>query len=68
MKRRGFIGLLIGFFLLALKGLAAAICNPYLARLFERGRSRVQIRGGSRDPANRYFVQWLGASVVPVSE
>jgi len=62
MKRRGFIGLLIGFFLLALKGLAAAICNPYLARLFERGRSRVQIRGGSRDPANRYFVQWFGHS------
>lgn len=62
MKRRGFIGLLVGFILLSLRGLAAAICNPYLARLLERGRSRVQIRGGSRDLSNRYFLQWFGHS------
>ena len=62
MKRRGFLGLLVGLLLLTVRGVAAAICNPYLTRLFERGRSRVQIRGGSRGSSARYFIEWFGHS------
>ncbi len=62
MKRRGFIGLLLGFFLLSLRGLAEAICNPYLARLLGRGRNLAQVRGGRGAPLGRYFVQWFGHS------
>jgi len=62
MKRRGFIGLLLGLFWLGLRGMAAAICNPYLTRLLEGGTSRVQVRGGPRDPSHPYFIQWFGHS------
>ena len=62
MKRRGFIGLLLGIFLLPLRGLAEAICNPHLARLLGRHRKLVQIRGDGKAAARRYFVQWFGHS------
>ncbi len=62
MKRRGFIGLLLGIFLLPLRGLAEAICNPHLARLLGRHRKLAQVRGGGRVTSRRYFVQWFGHS------
>ena len=35
MKRRGFIGLLVGFLLLPLRRMVHAICNPSLVRLLD---------------------------------
>jgi hypothetical protein len=61
MKRRGFIGLLAGAFLLLLRRTVHAICNPALVRLLDQGRDLVQIRGdGPR--LGQYFVQWFGHS------
>ncbi|MFQ5850224.1 MAG: MBL fold metallo-hydrolase [Candidatus Binatia bacterium] len=62
MKRRGFIGLLVGFFLLLFRRVAEAICNPYLVRLLNHGRDLVQIRGGGRPSIGQYFVKWFGHS------
>ena len=62
MKRRSFIGLLAGFLWLCLRGVADAICNPYLTRLLEGGKSRVQARPGARDASHPYFIQWFGHS------
>lgn len=62
MRRRGFIGLLVGFFLLLFKRLVHAICNPSLVHLLDQGRNFVQIRS-ARDPRlGHYSVQWFGHS------
>lgn len=64
MKRRGFLGLLGAAFLLPLRGIAEAICNPSLVRLFRGGTNLVQTRGGAvKSPAlGSYFLQWYGHS------
>lgn len=62
MKRRGFIGLLTGFFLLSLRPLLYAICNPSLVHLFERRRHLVQTRSGRGPRLGHYFLQWYGHS------
>ena len=63
MKRRGFIVMLAGGFLLLLREIAQAVCNPSLVRLFERGRQLVQARPGRRGLAlGDYFIQWYGHS------
>lgn len=62
MKRRGFIGLLVGFFFLPLKRVAHAICNPSLVRLLDQGRNLVQLRSGRVPRLGDYFVQWFGHS------
>lgn len=62
MKRRGFIALLTGFFLLPLRRMAQAICNPSLVHLLNQGRDLVQIRSGRSPRLGHYFVQWFGHS------
>lgn len=62
MKRRGFIGLLAGFFLLPFRQLVYAICNPSLVRLLEQGRDLVQIRSRRGPSLGQYYVQWFGHS------
>lgn len=63
MRRRGFLGLLGAVFLLPLRGLAEAFCNPSLVRLFDQGRRLVQARGGTKTPSiGSYFLQWYGHS------
>jgi L-ascorbate metabolism protein UlaG (beta-lactamase superfamily) len=62
MKRRGFIALLTGFFLLPLRHLAYAICNPSLVRLLEQGRHLAQTRSGRSPRLGHYFLQWYGHS------
>ncbi len=62
MKRRGFIGFLFGFFLLAVRRAAQAICNPSLVHLQEQGRHLVQTRPGRGPRLGHYYVQWFGHS------
>lgn len=62
MRRRGFIGLVIAFFILPLRGIVEAICSPSLVRLLERGRNLVQARGGKGPQLGHYFIQWFGHS------
>jgi len=64
MKRRGFLGLAGAACFLALRGIAEAICNPSLVRLFQQSRRLVQARGNSlKSPSlGSYFVQWYGHS------
>ena len=62
MKRRGFIGLVVGFSLLLLRRAAQAICNPSLVRLLDQGRDLVQLRVGRGPRLGHYFVQWFGHS------
>ncbi|MGH7797650.1 MAG: MBL fold metallo-hydrolase [Candidatus Binatia bacterium] len=64
MKRRGFLGLAGATFFLALRGIAEAICNPSLVRLFQQGRQLVQARGNAmKSPSlGSYFLQWYGHS------
>ncbi len=62
MKRRGFIAFLVGFFLLPLRRVAHAICNPSLVRLLNQRRDLVQIRSGQPPRLGDYFVQWFGHS------
>lgn len=63
MKRRGFMGLLAGLFLLPLRDIAQAVCNPALVRLLNQGRDLVQVRGGRENPRlGHYFIQWFGHS------
>jgi L-ascorbate metabolism protein UlaG (beta-lactamase superfamily) len=64
MKRRGFLGLAGAGFLLALRGIAEAVCNPSLVRLFQQGRQLVQARGSAmKSPSlGSYFLQWYGHS------
>jgi L-ascorbate metabolism protein UlaG (beta-lactamase superfamily) len=62
MKRRGFIAVLTGFFLLLLRHLAHALCNPSLVHLVEQGRHLLQTRSGRSPRLGNYFVQWYGHS------
>lgn len=64
MKRRGFLGLAGAAFFIALRGIAEAICNPSLVRMFRQGRQFVQARGnGIKSPSlGSYFLQWYGHS------
>ncbi len=62
MKRRGFIGLLVGFLLLPLRRMVHAICNPSLVRLLDQGHDLVQIRSGRGPRLGYYFLQWFGHS------
>jgi L-ascorbate metabolism protein UlaG (beta-lactamase superfamily) len=64
MKRRGFLGLAGAAFLLPLRGIADAICNPSLVKLFQQGRQLVQARGGKlKSPSlGSYFLEWYGHS------
>ncbi len=62
MKRRGFIALLAGGFVISLRGIADAVCNPALVRIFERGRRMVQARPGRAPALGSYFIQWYGHS------
>ena len=61
MKRRGFVGVLIGFFLLGWRRLAESVCNPALVELLDQGRSLVQTRGPS-PRLGQYYIQWFGHS------
>jgi L-ascorbate metabolism protein UlaG (beta-lactamase superfamily) len=62
MERRGFVALLAGIIWLPLRGLAQAVCNPSLVRLFEQGRDLVQARSGKSPKLGHYYVQWYGHS------
>ncbi len=62
MKRRGFIGLLAMGFLVLLRGLAQAICNPSLVQLLGQGRQLIQARFGRGPSLGNYFIQWYGHS------
>jgi L-ascorbate metabolism protein UlaG (beta-lactamase superfamily) len=62
MERRGFIALLAAIFWLPLRGLAQAVCNPSLVRLFGQGRELVQARSGKSPALGTYFIQWYGHS------
>jgi L-ascorbate metabolism protein UlaG (beta-lactamase superfamily) len=64
MKRRGFLGVVIAAFLVGLRGIAEAICNPSLVQLFRHGRQFTQLRGGAaKSPSlGSYFLQWYGHS------
>ncbi len=62
MKRRGFVTVLAGAFLLLLRGIAQAFCNPSLVRFFEEGRKLVQARPGRGPSLGHFFIQWYGHS------
>jgi L-ascorbate metabolism protein UlaG (beta-lactamase superfamily) len=64
MRRRGFVGLVGTAFLLPLRGIADAFCNPSLVWLYNQGRQLVQARGGGvKSPSlGSFFVQWYGHS------
>ena len=62
MKRRGFIGLLATAFLVLLRDVAQAFCNPSLVRLLGQVRQLVQARPGRGPSLGHYFIQWYGHS------
>jgi len=63
MKRRSFVGLLAGGFLLQLQKWAEAFCNPALVQLFTNSRKLVQARPGARGLVlGNFFIQWYGHS------
>lgn len=64
MKRRNFVGMMGSVFLLPLRGMADAFCNPSLVHLLHKGRQLVQARGiAAKGPVlGSYFVQWYGHS------
>ena len=62
MKRRGFITLLVGVFLVLLRGIAQAVCNPSMVRLFQQGRQLAQARPDRAPKLGHYFIQWYGHS------
>ena len=62
MKRRGFIGLLSGLFLVPVRATVHAICNPALVRVLEQGRDLAQIRSERQPKLGDYYVQWFGHS------
>jgi L-ascorbate metabolism protein UlaG (beta-lactamase superfamily) len=62
MERRGFVALLAGIIWLPLRGLAQAVCNPSLVRLFGQGRDLVQTRAGKNPRLGHYYIQWYGHS------
>lgn len=62
MKRRGFIGLLLGLVPLLYHRAAEAICNPHLVRLFNHGHDLVRVRRGRTETLGQYHVRWFGHS------
>lgn len=62
MKRRGFISLVAGGMVLALRGIVQAVCNPSLVHLMGQGRDLVQLRSGKGPQLGHYFIQWFGHS------
>lgn len=64
MRRRNFVSLVGAAWLLPLRGLAEAVCNPSLVRLFQQGKQLIQARGGNgKSPAlGSFFLQWYGHS------
>lgn len=64
MKRRGFLGITVGAMVLALRGLADAICNPSLVHWFHHARQLVQVRRPQSLSLSlgSYFLQWYGHS------
>jgi L-ascorbate metabolism protein UlaG (beta-lactamase superfamily) len=62
MKRRGFIGLLAAGFLILIRGVAQAVCNPSLVHLLGQVRQLVQVRSGKSPSLGHYFIQWYGHS------
>ena len=64
MRRRNFVGLVGAACLLPWRGLAEAVCNPSLVRLFQQGKQLIQARGGNgKSPAlGSFFLQWYGHS------
>ena len=62
MKRRGFIALGAAATWCLLRGVAQAVCNPALVRLFGQGRQLVQARSGKGPSLGNYFLQWYGHS------
>jgi L-ascorbate metabolism protein UlaG (beta-lactamase superfamily) len=62
MERRGFVALLAGIIWLPLRGLAQAVCNPSLVRLFGQGRDLVQARPGKSPTLGHYYIRWYGHS------
>ena len=64
MKRRGFLAMTGAAFLLTLRGIAEAVCNPSVVKLFQQGRQLVQARGGGKKSPSlgSYFLQWYGHS------
>ncbi len=62
MKRRGFIAVAAGAFLLQLRGVAHAVCNPALVRLFQDRKQLVQARSERGPKLGHYFIQWYGHS------
>jgi L-ascorbate metabolism protein UlaG (beta-lactamase superfamily) len=62
MKRRGFMLVLTTGLVVLLRGIAQAVCNPSLVRLFERGRQLVQSRPRKGLALGDYFIQWYGHS------
>ena len=62
MKRRGFMGLLIGSFLLGWRRVTEAVCNPALVDLLEQGRALIQAGRGKSPRIGEYYLQWFGHS------
>jgi len=58
------VGLVGAAFLLPLRGIVDAFCNPSLVWLYNQGRQLVQARGGGvKSPSlGSFFVQWYGHS------
>ena len=56
MRRRNFIGLVGAAMALSLRGLADAVCNPSLVRLFQQGKQLIQTRGGNGKSSGPRFV------------
>ncbi|HWP60601.1 MAG TPA: MBL fold metallo-hydrolase [Candidatus Acidoferrales bacterium] len=62
MKRRGFVGLLLGYFLLGWQRLAGAVCNPALVEVLNMGHALAQARARSGPRLGEYYLQWFGHS------
>ena len=62
MKRRGFVSLAAAAFLVFLRDVAQAFCNPSLVRLLGEVRQLVQTRSGKGPSLGHYFIQWYGHS------
>jgi L-ascorbate metabolism protein UlaG (beta-lactamase superfamily) len=62
MKRRGFVGIILGSLLLSWRRVVEAVCNPALVDLLEQGRALVQARGGRSPRLGEYYLQWFGHS------
>src|SRR5499433_1722150 len=60
MKRRGFVSLGAGAFLVFLRDVAQAFCNPSLVRLLGEVRQLVQTRSGKGPSLGHIFTQCYG--------